>query len=486
MQIQGFNNAKVQIGQVKAKDSYEFEASFESFGPRDRQVYLNASLTYQPSNFSSDFEKSVQKSILIKSSPISLTIVPIQEAASGELAQVEIIVKNDSTKTYGNLELRVDYPEGFTFTNSDLVPIKDNRVWNLDSLDAKDQKKVTISGIIEGSPESLKKFTAVIGETRDDDKFLTFTEIEGSVKIVPSRVEIIQKIEDPDKVYAGEEVLYSISFKNTSDVALRDLVLTEYISSEVLDKSFMETNGGYYDSDKNAIIWRAAQVPVLKLLQPQESGTVNFKIKMLENFPMKNENDKNFTIRSYAELESLDVNSPLWQNKKIVSPERIVKINSKLILNTRVVYEDSDIPNSGPIPPRAKTETTFTVKWSLMNTSNDLKNTIIKTSMPPGVNWKNVYLPNDPGIEFNERTNELYWRVGTLDAGTGFISPVRTLSFQIGVFASENQVGETIDVLDRIRAEALDAFTGNEVLYEFRDLGLFDVEGVKGTIQPAE
>lgn len=483
VQQQGFNNAKIDIGEVKANGSKEYQVGFMPFGPRDRQVYLNALLTYQPSNFSSDFEKSVQKSIMIKSSPITIALVPTKQAASGDAAGIDVIIKNDSTKEYGNLELRMEYPEGFVFTGSDVLPVRDNRVWALGKFGSQEQKKIKIEGSVEGLAGSLKKFKAVVGETRDDDKFLVYTEIEGSIQIIASRVELIQEIRNVEKVYAGTEVEYKIRFKNTSDVPLRDLILTEYISSRVINLQSILSKGGYYDSGTQTITWKAAQVPALKLLRPGEGGEVDFKITVLEEFPMKNENDKNFSIISHVELESLDIDSPIWQNKKARSAERIVKINSKLILSVSFAYNDGEIPNTGPVPLKVRQETTVTGRINILNTSNDLKNVIVKTSLPPGISWKNNFIPDDPGIEFNSRTNELKWVVGTLDAGVGFISPVKTMAFQIGITPSENQAGKSMEILSKVKVDALDTYTGNAVGYTFNNSTVRNISDITGEIE---
>ncbi|MEA2007083.1 MAG: hypothetical protein U9O20_02895 [Patescibacteria group bacterium] len=483
LQQQGFNNAKIDIGEVKARGNKEYKVGFEPFGPRDKQVYLNASLTYQPSNFSSDFEKSVQKSIMIKSSPISVAIIPTQEAASGDSIEIDVIIKNESTNNYSNLELRMDYSDGFVFIDSDQLPLRDNRVWGVGTLGSKEQKRIKISGSVEGLADSLKNFKSVVGQTRDDDKFLVYTEIEGSTRIIASRVELIQDIARINKVYAGTDVEYVIRFKNTSDVPLRDLILTQNISSGVLDLESFIINDGYYNSSDEVITWKAAQVPALKLLQSQESGEVKFRVTVKKTFPMNNENDKNFSIVSYAELESLDVNSPIWQNKKIRSAQRVVKINSKLILNVSFAYNDGEIPNSGPVPLIVRKKTTLTGRLNVLNTSNDLKNVIVKTSLAPGVSWEDNFIPRDPGVQFNSRTNELKWIIGTIDAGVGFISPVKTIAFQVGVTPSENQAKKSMIVLDEVVVNALDTYTGNPVEYTFNKFFLVQSDDVPSVVE---
>ncbi|MEA1926195.1 MAG: hypothetical protein U9M90_03050 [Patescibacteria group bacterium] len=485
IQKQGFNNSKIDVGTIPAKGKKEYEVIFKPFGPRDRQVYLNASMLYQPKNFNSIFERSVQKSIVIKSSPIVLTIIPVKQAASGEAVSIDLIIKNESSISYENLELKVDYPEGFMFDESEPVPTKDERIWKISNFDSKEQIKISISGTIEGSMDSLKRFYVIIGEPRESNNdFLTYTENEGIIRIIPSRVQLIVN-QNSEAVYPGSEVHYKITFKNTSAVALRDLIVYQYIDSRLLVKEKVKSVDGYYDSEKDVIFWKASDIPALKNLQPGEEGFVNSTVPISENMPMNNENDKNFTLTSYAEIESLDVDSPLWRNKRIRSAKKEVKVHSKMILNVSAAYNDGELPNSGPVPLKVGEETTFTIRFSIMNTSNDLKNVILKTSMPSGIIWKESYLPENAGVEINTRSNDIKWVVGTVDAGIGFIEPVRALAFQVGIRPSANQVGsgKGINLLNGIDITALDSFTGAEIAYYFNDLSLDDVSDVDLTIE---
>ncbi len=487
IQKQGFNNSKIDVGTIPAKGKKEYEVIFKPFGPRDRQVYLNASMLYQPKNFNSTFERSVQKSIIIKSSPVVLTIIPVKQAASGEAVSIDLIIKNESSASYENLELKIDYPEGFIFDKSEPVPTKDERIWKISSFGSKEQVKISISGTIEGPIDSLKRFHAVVGEPRESDNdFLTYTENEGIIRIIPSRVQLIVN-QGPEAVYPGKDVCYKITFKNTSDVALRDLIIYQYIDidSRLLMKKRVKAIDGYYDSEKNVIFWKASDVPALKNLQPGEEGFVNSTVPISENVPMNNENDKNFTLTSYAEIESLDVDSSLWRNKRIRSTEKEMKVHSKMILNVSAAYNDGELPNSGPVPLKVQEETTFTIRFSIMNTSNDLKNVILKTSMPSGIIWKESYLPENAGVEINTRSNDIKWVVGTVDAGIGFIEPVRTLAFQVGVRPSANQAGNErkINLLKAIDITALDSFTGAEVSYHFKSIRLIDVSDIDPSIE---
>ena len=481
IQKEGFKSSKIVVGSIKAKEKKEYEVIFKPFGPRDRQVFLNAAVQYQPSNFNSEFEKLAQKSIVIKSSPITITLIPVKKAASGEKVHLDAIVKNNSNLEFEDLELKLDYPEGFSFEVSNPAPSRDKNIWRFEKLGSKAQIKVGIDGIIEGVPDSLKNFKAELGERRTDNEMLVFTENEAVMKMISSRVEIRQEVIS-DSIYAGESTTYNIKFKNTSDVPLRDLILIQYIDSEVIKKEKVRVPLGHYDSKNNTVIWKASQVPALKLLMPGEEGLAITNLPTINEVPMNNENDKNFTINSYVELESLDIDSPLWQNKRIRSSQKQVSINSKMIVEVEGLFHSEELPNTGPIPTVINEETTFTIYMRIKNTSNDLKNVILTTKFPSGIVWKNNYFPRDAGMDFNERTNELKLIIGSVEAGAGFISPEKKYAFQVGVIPSENQLGERAYILNDLTSTAIDTFTGNEVSYEFSVLDVSQIKDVEAKL----
>jgi hypothetical protein len=112
------------------------------------------------------------------------------------------------------------------------------------------------------------------------------------------------------------------------------------------------------------------------------------------------------------------------------------------------------------------------MRFNLRNTSNDLREAVMRINLPAGVSWENEFLPGDEKIEFNERTNELFWKLGTISAGTGFFSPVRDLVFKLGLIPSENQVypsPASIELINGIKVTAFDTFTEESVEYTFNN-----------------
>ncbi len=484
---ESIKSSRIDVGTIKEGATAIFEIEATPFGTRDSKIDLGVTFRYRPEGLSGFFEKKSNQTLIIKSSSLGLVVLPLTKtAASGETTELHLVIKNESEKKLENLLLKMEYPEGFSFSSSEPAPQKENRIWEIMGLEPGDQAKIILKGNLIGEPESVKIFKGELGKEQGGT-FLVFVREEDSIKMVPSRM-IIKQTANKEVVSAGEGIEFSVKFKNTSGFPLSDLILRTHLESRVLDEKKVLVKNGFYDSDKDEIIWKASELSKLKNLEPEEEGEANFSVWILDKLPMENENDKNFTIKTWSEIESLDFDSPLGQNKSIRSEQVELKVNSKAILSFSGYYNDGEFENSGPIPLEIGKETTFSIHFSLMNTSNDLKNVIVTALLPAGIVWKDKTASVKMGeYEFNSRTNELKWIVGNLDAGVGFISPVKTFSFQIGVIPSKNQLdGTNVKLLNELKLTALDTFTGVEIkqdLLESKIFSIADISDVKVEIK---
>jgi hypothetical protein len=136
-----------------------------------------------------------------------------------------------------------------------------------------------------------------------------------------------------------------------------------------------------------------------------------------------------------------------------------VKISSKLRVVSRGLFADSAISNSGPLPPKVGSETTYTIIWSLANMANDADNVVIKSSLPPYTSFKNVVSPADVNISFDKASGEIIWRAGRVLAGTGFLRLAMEVAFQVGFTPSQNQINEAPVLINATEAAGRDTFT---------------------------
>jgi hypothetical protein len=112
---------------------------------------------------------------------------------------------------------------------------------------------------------------------------------------------------------------------------------------------------------------------------------------------------------------------------------------------------------SGPLPPVVGQKTTYKVTVSATGGSNNLTNTIVTTSLPGYVEWKNDYTA--PGlVEYNSVSRQIYWNVGDINGGS-----TKDLVFTIDLLPSSSQIDITPILVNNQYLKATDRFTNTPV-----------------------
>jgi len=62
--------------------------------------------------------------------------------------------------------------------------------------------------------------------------------------------------------------------------------------------------------------------------------------------------------------------------------------------------------------------------------------------------WTGQIYPANEKIVYNERTNQIVWDAGNINAGTGVLTPPREVIFQVETTPQANQVGAPVDLVN--------------------------------------
>jgi uncharacterized repeat protein (TIGR01451 family) len=462
---EGPSTSKFNIGNIAAKSDGKVELQGKFFGPQDALVYMEVKIEYKPSTFNSTFSAKGGSSIFISSSPIQLETSGSQNAAAGNAVSYTVTYRNTGQEAFNDLKIKADFPDGFSFSNSDPLPAQGNNIWYVGALESGQTGQVKINGIINGSKDEEKKLKFYVGEIGADNQFISYGETQSTTKIIGSPVVLVETINDKKEnvfVNASDSLLFKISYKNAGSIGLRDVILTVEASSPILDyaRIDMRNSKGEFDPEKKIITFRSSEVPEFKTLAPSAQGEISFSIPVKDIIPVSGPNDKKFSFSAIARMDSPDIPTIEGSNKIVASNAVEVKLNSKLIANIEGFYNDADIANSGPLPLKVGQKTTFTLHTKAANVSNDVTDAKIVMTLAPGAKWENNFLPRDAAVSFSDRSNELVWNIGSLPAGTGIITNSKELVFQIGIMPSQNQVGSFAPLLSKTVFSAKDTFTG--------------------------
>lgn len=456
----------VELGDILSKKREIKDFKIQLTG-RERSIkVLRAKLDYQPANINSRFENSASFEININSTLVGLYLTAPEKAINGEEVIYILDYINNSNQDFSNFKIELSYPSGFTFKTAEPLPAKNN-IWEIKELKKNERGTIKIFGILEGSEKENKTITASIFKIIGD-KALEYTQAVSVTQIYfisPFATSVtVNGKEEGINLNAGSKLDYKIGFRNNIDTSLSQLVLKAYLEGEMFNfRTLKLKEKGFFDSLNNVIIWSAAGVPSLALLPPNESGEVSFSLVLNEKFPINDFSDKNFQISVRAELETFNV--PPQFNLEKLKVEKILtsKLNTNVVLEAKGYYNEttSDISNFGPIPPKANQTTAYTIHWQITNTSNDLKNIVVKAVLPQGIEWQNVYTPLKKGAEltYNEWTKEIVLKIDKIPATTGFLIPVYELVFQVALRPSIIQIGTMPLLINKAILIAQDDFT---------------------------
>jgi hypothetical protein len=477
------SSSRIFIGDVKPKSEGTAELKGIFYAPKDYPVYLYGSIHFVPSNGTAELSMDGQIGVNITAAPVVLNVTAPEQTVGGYDVTYVIDYENIDVKRVSDAQVRVDFPQGFQFSTAQPMPSEQDSIWYIGNLEANQGGKITIQGQLNGDENENKKITVSLGRLGDDGKFVVFNKQEFGTNIVLPVLTIKQSLDgnSDNIVNAGDTINYIISYKNTGSLGLRDAIISAQVKGKILDFSKIKIEKGSYDNKTDLITWKASDIPELANIGSQNEGKVYFSIPIKSTIPVESEADKNFIVSSVAKIDSPDIPISNGKDKIIGSDKLELKLASKVIFNTTAYFNDSKIKNSGPIPMKVGSETTFSVHWLVSSISNDISDAKVVASLPSGVRWTGKIFPANEKISYNERTNELVWDAGDIKAGSGAIKAQREIVFQVGVTPQANQVGEPLLLVNQSTFTAKDSFVSKDItlqndkkdteLYEDSEIG---------------
>ena len=454
---------EIPLGTVNARTDGKATFSGKFYGSRGETLFLKMRLRYSPTGLSSQFEKEEQYGVSIASSVLAIDMLAPQQLSSEDVVEYAIDYVNQSDKSLSNIRVKVEYPEQFSFASAEPAPSEGNSVWYVGTLNSEQKGRIIIKGRLTGARDEVKKAKASIGYM-GGGKFVTYGVSEQLTRIVIPPLSITQTINGKRdlSVNAGDILGFDISYRNESNIGLRDAIITMNLSSGVLDYRGLKQEKGSYDASSQTLVWKASDIPGLAHLNPGDSGTVSFSIPVLNPIP-ESVSGKNFSIQTIAKIDSPDIPTPIGSNKVIASNTMVTRVSSSVGIGLYLVQNDSVFMNKGPVPPIVGQETLYTVKIRLNNEYNDVTNAKLIVTLPSGSRYQKKFTPDTEAVEWNDRTNTLVWDLATYRAARG---ESRELRFQVAVTPDASLMNKDLQLINGLVFTGKDQFTKQDIRIE--------------------
>lgn len=482
----------INVGIIEKNTSATKTLELIAIGEKNTIVSFDTSFRYKPVTLTSVFEKKIKTDMGIYGSAIGLNIDMPTQILPDTNFDIKISWENQSNMDFSNLRLNMTYPEGYILNESSITPLESNNIFDLGDIGPNAQGFITLNGYITGQGGENKKFTTTIGTYNDATKtFLPITTLDSFASLVANPLMLGVTINDEvaGAVNAGDMLNVSIKYQNNYQVGIQSLVLKVVLEGDMFDYTTLSTNKGYFSAKNRTITWTESQIPQLAVLNPGETGIINFNIKLKDNFVIKNYNDKNFIVEVKASLESKVPLTGMEQNIYAkTSSSAMAKLNTKVDLITTIFYRDlnSNITNCGTLPLKVDTPTCFTVHWLIKNYTNNLNNVKITTTLPMGVEYTGKYSGNYGGVgpSYDPISRQITWTLSNIASGSGIISKAYELIFQISATPTIQQQNSNMTLLNESVLTAEDAFTQNTI--QTKSNGFFSNTLTDKTVGPMD
>src|SRR3989344_1725872 len=456
---------KTELGAIEAGDEVARNVRLVLIGTTGEVKEIKFSVEYKVKGSNAVFYKDKVYEITIGSAHMTISVESPLSVTSGDTFTTKVKLKLSSTEILKNVMLRVEYPYGYSAVSSNPAAVSENNVWSLGDFSPGTEKTIEIRGRLTGENLDERTFRFYAGVSDNGSANPNFKSVivaaQETVAIERPSIAIVASFNgDASPTYvapAGQAISASVRFQNNLPDKLVNPRVEVSLIGAALDKSSVRgQQDGFYNSGSNTISWNILNSAGASELLPGDGGTLNFS---LASFP---ENILPIGNRDITVRISL-TGTPVGSSAVSVSESSTIKIASQVTFSSKALYSTGPFDNTGPMPPKVESKTTYTVVWNIGNTRNDIAEAKVVAKLGQGVTMASAQSAGSDTLSYDGGTNTLTWNLGSLSAGSGFSTSGRETSFQVALTPSLSQLGTAPVLVTGIVFSGKDLETGNTV-----------------------
>ncbi len=439
------------------------------FGEEGSNKKIDFILQYRISGSNAIFEKKKEFEVALSATPIRLSVSGLEEISSSQTVDLTVKFNSNSVQPLKNVMIVAEYPFGFKYEKSDLKPKYNNNIWFFEELKPNEEIEFKVSGVIEGQNQEDRIFrfnTGLAKENSPEEIGVLFATTMHEVKVTKSFVGLVLNInKDPATVVSVQSGEYNegeVIFTNNTNDSIKNLEIKLQLNGAVLNEDSVTVTSGFYSSIDNTITWNKNTDDLFLNIAPRKTGRISFRFKTLELVSGKT-SIKNPQIDITAKVSGTRISTSNTEEKISSDTFKNIKVISDTSVYAYTHYNEGPFINSGPIPPKVDTPTSYTIEFAASNNSNDLDNAQITAILPPYVSWKGAFSPSGENVSFDSINRKMVWNIGPIPAGTGYTKNIKQLYFKVELLPSISQTGNKLDLLNDIMFNANDTFTRKSI-----------------------
>lgn len=456
------------VGDIEPHQSAIKKVNLALFGEESTKKTLHIVAEYRVAGSNAVFSREKDYDIFITSAPVSMTVSSLREVNANQNATFTVVISSNSSQTIKNLLVKAEYPFGFTFASSDPRPNADVNTWYIDTLTPGAKKMITLTGKIQGQNEEDRvfKFNLGLRNPRDEKNIGTqLAAVSYPVLVKKPFVSAVLALDGDanEQDHIGQlnnTVNGTITWTNNTTGDVIDGVIVLKFTGTVLDKETVTADTGFYRSADNTITWDKTNTDALARAHPGEGGQIHFSFTPKIPSFVSSSGVKNPEVDLDISVQAKRVSEGNVPEQILSTVTRKVKIAPNLGFSSRIVRSTGPFTNSGPFPPKVEKESTYTVIWTVTDTSSNISGAVVKAILPSYVKWLGKTSPQTEPVTYDPVSGEIKWSPGEITAGAGYTNPAREVSFQVAFTPSANQVGSVPTLVGEAKLTGQDRFTG--------------------------
>lgn len=456
---------RISIGTIPKNQKILKEVQLTLFGNEGDQKEVHFTLEYSISNSSAIFQKEKIYAVTLSSSPIIARILAPTVAVPNQLYRFTLEVGTNTQKPLENILLAVQYPTGFVFKSASQDALSQNNIWDLGTITPGTPKQIEIEGVFSGVNGDERSLRALVGTYKEDNRTTIRTNLGTLIQTVLLQKPFLSTDlfvngsgEDTVVLAPAETVQGQIKWKNNLENQVFDLEIQVKLKGALFNRDEIEATDGFYNSQTDTLVWNKNTMDSFVRVPAKAEGILTFTIPTRKPYTDGSEKNPKLNFDVIVKgLEDTEGTTP----KTIESLEQVVaKIGGDISFFSQARYKTGQFVNAG-YPPKVNNEVTYTAVFTIDNPVNQYYKGEMRAKLPPNVVYKNVFYPESEKVTYDEKTDEIIWRIGEIDA---IGAQSKTLSLQLHVIPSLSQINKFVPLLNDVVFKAFDKFTNKQVI----------------------
>ncbi len=413
------------------------------------------------------FETDGGVDILVGSPAITLNIAAPATIVSGQNFDMTINYNNNTSQSFNNVELSLQYPPVYSFSSATMQPDSSgNNSWNLGTIAPQGSGSIVVTGNVVGpAGAGYTMIGALTGSVNGNTYALSGQSANLAIGTPPLAVNISLNSAQDYVARLSDSLNYTVTFANNSNITFHALAVKAALVGSMFDFSTLTSNG-VFSSLNNTVTWNAANTPQLLNLAPGQSGSVNFTVKTKTAYPIRLLSDKNYDLKVTAQISSPTVPPNTAASSTVSAIAFASKVGGETMLAAKGYWRDaaSGILNAGPYPPRVNQATQYTIHWIITNYSTDIQNVNISAYLQSGTTCTGAIKSNISAAPVcDPATGEVTWQIPNVPATAGIVAPAPEAVIQVVNTPAINQVGQEVTLMNQTTLAATDVYTNTSI-----------------------